>query len=100
MSAPPRRAFTRPWTFLRSSRRSAEKHVLLSGEYKLPKTDLILTPTRDRCQSCETNAAHLSYDTLVQREATPGRSVRKTPTCRRPQQRTCCITTRTASNST
>lgn len=65
------RAFTRPWTFSGWSRHSAEKQVLLSGEYKLPKMDLVLTPARDRCQSCETNWMYMSYATLVQRKATP-----------------------------
>ncbi len=68
-SAPPPRAFTRPWTFPRSSRHSAEKQVLLSGEYKLPKTSLLLTPAPGRCQSYETNSSHLSYATLIHREA-------------------------------
>jgi hypothetical protein len=49
----------------------AGKHVLLSGEYKLPKTSLLLTPARGRCQSCETNWRHMSYETLVRREAAP-----------------------------
>jgi hypothetical protein len=71
MFAPPPRVFTRRWTFPRSSRRSGEKQILVSGEYKLPKSSLLLTPTRGRCQSCETNTSHLSYVTLVQREATP-----------------------------
>lgn len=48
----------------------SEKRVLLSGEYKLPKTSLLLTPIRGQCQSCETNSSHLSYATLIHREAT------------------------------
>ena len=70
MSAPPPRASSRRWTFPRSSRRWDEKLILLSGEYKLPEMSLLLTPARGRCQSCETNCSHLSYATLVQREAT------------------------------
>ena len=47
----------------------AEKQVLLSGEYKLPKTSLLLTPAPGRCQSYETNSSNLSYATLIHREA-------------------------------
>ena len=36
--------------------------ILLSGEYKLPEMSLLLTPARRRCQSCETNSSHMSYD--------------------------------------
>ncbi len=64
------RANTLPTRQIAWPRHSAEKLILLSGEYKLPKTDLVLTPARGRCQSCETNTAHLSYATLVHREAT------------------------------
>jgi len=69
-SAPRRRASTRRWTFRRSSRYCHEKHILLSGELKLQEKSLLLTPAPRRCQSCETNTAHMSY-APAQREATP-----------------------------
>jgi hypothetical protein len=50
---------------------SGEKRVLLSGEYKLPKTSLLLTPEHGRCQSCETNSGHMSYARRGKRKATP-----------------------------
>jgi 2,4-diaminopentanoate dehydrogenase len=71
MSARRHRAFTRRWTFPRSSRRSGERQVLLSGEYKLPKTSFVLTPARGRCHSCETKWRHVSYEALIRREAAP-----------------------------
>ena len=48
-----------------------EKPILVSRELNLPEMSLLLTPARRRCQSCETNRRHMSYETLVQREATP-----------------------------
>ena len=38
-----------------------EKPILLSGEYKLPETSLLLTPQCGRCQSCETKCSPMSY---------------------------------------
>ena len=54
----------------RSSRRWDEKQILVGRELKLPEMSLLLTPTRGRCQSCETNQRHMSYETLDRREAT------------------------------
>ena len=71
-SAPPPRAFTRPWTFPRSSRHSAEKQVLLSGEYKLPKMSrLIDTRAAPMPEFVRQIAAICLMQPLVQREATP-----------------------------
>ena len=69
-SAQPPRASTPRWTFPRSSRRWDEKRILLSRELKLPEMSLLLTPAPGRCQSYETNSSHLSYATLIHREAT------------------------------
>ena len=35
----------------------------------MPKTSLLLTPAAGRCQSYETNSSHLSYATLIHRQA-------------------------------
>jgi hypothetical protein len=48
-----------------------EKLILVSRELNWAEMSLLLTPARGRCQSCETNWRHMSYETLVQREATP-----------------------------
>ena len=57
-------------TFRKSSRHRHEKLILLSRELKLQEKSLLLTPAARRCQSCETNTAHMSY-APAQREATP-----------------------------
>src|SRR6478609_4799088 len=70
MSAQPPRASSPRWTFLRSSPRWDEKQTLLDRELKLPEMRLLLTAAPGRCQSYETNSSHLSYATLIHREAT------------------------------